>query len=71
MKVSVSLPREDLTFLDEYASAHAFPSRSAVVHRAISMLRVGELDDAYSDAWREWADSGEADRWDAVAGDGV
>ena len=71
MKVSVSLPREDLAFLDEYASAHAYPSRSAVVHRAIGMLRAGDLDEAYRDAWREWADSREADRWDAVAGDGV
>jgi len=71
MKVSVSLPGEDVAFLDEYVSVHAYPSRSAVVHRAISMLRVGELDDAYRDAWREWTDSGEADRWNAVAGDGV
>jgi Arc/MetJ-type ribon-helix-helix transcriptional regulator len=71
MKVSVSLPGEDVAFLEEYASAHAYPSRSAVVHRAISVLRVGELDDAYRDAWREWTDSGEADRWNAVAGDGV
>jgi Arc/MetJ-type ribon-helix-helix transcriptional regulator len=71
MKVSVSIPGEDVAFLDEYASVHAYPSRSAVVHRAIEMLRAEELSGAYSDAWEEWAASGEASRWDAVAGDAI
>jgi Arc/MetJ-type ribon-helix-helix transcriptional regulator len=71
MKISVSLPGEDLAFLDEYALAHAHPSRSAVVHQAIRVLRLGELREAYSDSWGEWDASGEAGRWDAVAGDGV
>lgn len=71
MKVSVSIPDEDVAFLDQYASAHAIPSRSAVVHRAIEMLRADELSDAYGDAWAEWAGSGEASSWDAAAGDGV
>ena len=71
MKVSVSLPGEDLAFLDEYASAHDYASRSAVVHQAIQALRLGELHDAYGEAWAEWDTSGEADGWDAVAGDGV
>jgi len=71
MKVSVSLPGEDVAFLDEYASAHACASRSAVVHQAIRVLRLGELQDAYGEAWAEWESSGEASRWDAVAGDGM
>ncbi|MFZ2114759.1 MAG: ribbon-helix-helix domain-containing protein [Solirubrobacteraceae bacterium] len=71
MKVSVSLPGEDLAFLDEYASAHAYPSRSAVVHKAIRTLRLGELHEAYGDSWAEWEASGEAGSWDAVVGDGV
>jgi Arc/MetJ-type ribon-helix-helix transcriptional regulator len=70
MKVSVSLPDEDVAFLDAYATAHAYPSRSAVVHQAIRALRVGELDDAYRHAWEEWPDD-EADVWDATAGDGL
>jgi Arc/MetJ-type ribon-helix-helix transcriptional regulator len=71
MKVSVSLPGEDLMFLDAYARAHAYPSRSAVVHQAISALRLGELHEAYGDSWAEWSASGEADSWDAVASDGM
>jgi Arc/MetJ-type ribon-helix-helix transcriptional regulator len=71
MKVSVSLPGEDVAFLDAYASAHAFPSRSAVVQQAIRALRLGDLDEAYGKAWEEWSESGEADLWEATAGDGV
>lgn len=71
VKVSVSLPGEDVAFLDAYARAHAYPSRSAAVHHAIEALRAGDLRDAYRDAWREWTASGEAECWDAVAGDAV
>jgi Arc/MetJ-type ribon-helix-helix transcriptional regulator len=71
MKVSVSLPGEDVAFLDAYAHARAYPSRSAVVHQAIRVLRLGELHEAYGDAWAEWDASGEADVWDTAVGDGV
>jgi len=71
MKVSVSLPGEDVAFLDAYAGAHSYPSRSAVVHQAIRALRLGELHEAYGDAWAEWDASGEADIWNAAVGDGV
>jgi Arc/MetJ-type ribon-helix-helix transcriptional regulator len=71
MKVSVSLPGEDVAFLDAYAQAHAFPSRSAVVHKAIDALRLGDLDDAYRDAWDEWTERGEANLWDTTTGDGI
>jgi hypothetical protein len=66
MKVSFSLSSDDVTFLDEYASFYACASGSTVVRRAIQVLRLGELDEAYGDAWAEWAASGEADRWDAT-----
>jgi Arc/MetJ-type ribon-helix-helix transcriptional regulator len=71
MKISVSLPGEDVAFLDAYARAHELRSRSAVVHAAIEVLRLGDLRDAYGEAWAEWDASGEAASWDAVAGDGV
>ncbi|HEY1689237.1 MAG TPA: ribbon-helix-helix domain-containing protein [Solirubrobacteraceae bacterium] len=71
MKVSVSLPDEDVEFLDAYAGEHELPSRSAAVQTAIKALRLGDLCDAYSDAWSQWSASGEADSWDAVAGDGA
>jgi Arc/MetJ-type ribon-helix-helix transcriptional regulator len=71
MKVSVSLPGEDVAFLDEYANTHAFSSRSAVLHEAIQALRFGDLGDAYRDAWDEWKESGDAALWDTTTGDGV
>jgi Arc/MetJ-type ribon-helix-helix transcriptional regulator len=71
MKVSVSLPAEDVEFLDAYASAHAFSSRSAALQQAIRILRMSELDDAYGAAWAEWEASGEGALWDATAGDGL
>jgi Arc/MetJ-type ribon-helix-helix transcriptional regulator len=71
MKISVSLPGEDVAYLDAYASTHVCSSRSAVVHQAIRALRVSELHDAYGEAWAEWDASGEAEDWDVVVGDGV
>ena len=49
MKVSVSLPDEDVEFLDRYAEEHGFRSRSAVVHTAVRALRATRLGDAYAD----------------------
>ncbi len=69
--MSVSLPGEDVEFLDAYASEHQLPSRSAVVQRAIRALRLGDLGEAYGDAWAQWTSSGEDDAWDATAGDGA
>ena len=71
MKVSVSLSSTDVAFLDEYAAAHEYPSRSAVVHHAIQALRLGDLREAYGDSWAEWGGSGEGDSWEAVVGDGM
>lgn len=71
MKVSVSLPGDDITFLDAYAAAHAVTSRSAVVHRAIHALRVGELQAAYDQAAEEWADGGDGKDWERTTGDGL
>jgi Arc/MetJ-type ribon-helix-helix transcriptional regulator len=71
MKMSVSLPGEDVAFLDEYARAHAYKSRSAVVRQAIRALRLGGLQEAYGDSWAEWDATGEAGTWNAVVGDGV
>ena len=70
MKVSVSIPDEDVRFLDEYARDQGLDSRSAAVHRAVRLLRTAELAEAYQAAWEEWA-SDEAADWDRTAGDGV
>jgi Arc/MetJ-type ribon-helix-helix transcriptional regulator len=71
MKVSISLPAEDVAFLDAYAESQGIESRSAVVHRAVRMLRVSELSDAYEAAFTSWQDDGEAAAWNAVTADGL
>ncbi len=70
MKVSVSLPGDDVAFLDSYAKAHD-ASRSAVVHQAIRALRLGDLQEEYREAWAEWGASGEAETWETAVGDGL
>ncbi len=71
MKISVSLPSEDVEFLDEYARVEGYSSRSAVVHTAVRILRSSTLGDAYADAWQEWEDSDEAETWGRATGDGL
>lgn len=64
MKVSVSIPDEDVEFLDNYTKTHQIGSRSAALHRAIRLLRASELGDAYAAAFTEWADDAANDAWD-------
>ena len=71
MKVSVSLPAEDVAFLDTYANAQGIESRSAAVHRAVGLLRASELGDAYEDAFGSWQDDPEGQAWDAAIADGL
>jgi Arc/MetJ-type ribon-helix-helix transcriptional regulator len=71
MKLSVSLPDEDVTFLDEYAKAIGAPSRSAVIHRAVGLLRASKLGNDYAAAWDEWEAAGEAELWESVINDGL
>ena len=70
MKVSVSLPDDDVEFLDAYAEREGIASRSAVVHRAVRLLRASELGAAYEDAWAEWDASGDGALWESTTGDG-
>jgi Arc/MetJ-type ribon-helix-helix transcriptional regulator len=71
MKVSVSLPQDDVEFLDSYAQAQGIESRSAALHKAVGLLKATQLVDAYEDAWASWASSGDAEAWEAVAADGL
>ncbi|HLE72001.1 MAG TPA: ribbon-helix-helix domain-containing protein [Vicinamibacteria bacterium] len=71
MKISVSLPDEDVEFLDEYARSLGVRSRSAVIQRAVRLLRAAELGPAYAEAWEEWDASGDADLWDSAVADGI
>jgi antitoxin MazE9 len=71
MKISVSLPEEDVEFLDRQARSLGAASRSAVVQRAIRLMRAVELGPAYARAWEEWTAEGEATAWETVIGDGL
>ena len=43
MRISVSLPDEDVEFLDDYARSTEAASRSAALHEAIALLRTAHL----------------------------
>jgi Arc/MetJ-type ribon-helix-helix transcriptional regulator len=71
MKLSVSLPYEDVEFLDTYARVQGFASRSSVLHKAVRLLKGAELGAAYEDAFAEWEDNGDAADWEATVADGL
>jgi Arc/MetJ-type ribon-helix-helix transcriptional regulator len=71
MKVSVSLPDDDVRFLDEYATRVGAASRSAVIHQAVGLLRTVSLEHAYAAAWDEWEAGEDAVLWDRTVGDGI
>ncbi|MGD0685294.1 MAG: antitoxin [Streptosporangiaceae bacterium] len=67
----MSLPQDDVEFLDSYAQTQGIESRSAALHKAVGLLKATQLGDAYEDAWASWASSGDAEAWEAVAADGL
>lgn len=67
MKISLSLPDEDVAFVDAQTREGAFPSRSAAVQAAIRLMRDRTYLDSYAAAWDEWDLSGDGDSWDAVS----
>jgi Arc/MetJ-type ribon-helix-helix transcriptional regulator len=71
MKVSVSLPGDDVDFLDSYVREQGMDSRSAALHKAVGLLRTAQLASAYEDAWDSWTDSADAEAWEAVTADGL
>ncbi|GAA2882253.1 hypothetical protein Acy02nite_78500 [Actinoplanes cyaneus] len=66
MKISVSLPDEDVRFLDEQGT-----NRSATLHEAVALLRDRQLAEQYAEAFTEWNGSADADLWDATTNDGL
>jgi Arc/MetJ-type ribon-helix-helix transcriptional regulator len=71
MKISVSLTDEDVALVDEYLSRSGLKTRSAVIRRALHLLRQPDLEDDYAAAWAEWAGSGEQEAWESTTADGV
>ena len=70
MKISVSLPDDDVRFLDQHAERSG-QSRSAALHQAVVMLRTQSLEGAYALAAQEWEAGDDAAAWDVVTGDGI
>ena len=71
MKLSVSIPEQDVEFIDAYATTHGLDTRSGVVQRALTLLRTADLGDDYAAAWAEWESSGEAEIWEKAIADGI
>ncbi|MFE3448551.1 ribbon-helix-helix domain-containing protein [Nonomuraea sp. NPDC059194] len=71
MKLTVSLPEEDVACLDEYAEEIGAKSRSAALHAAIAFLRAAKLEVSYAIAFGEWDQSEDSELWDSTVGDGV
>ena len=69
--MSVSLPEEDVEFLDSYVRDRAAGSRSAALHEAVDLLRAAQLADAYEEAWASWDSSDDAGIWDTAVADGL
>lgn len=71
MKLSVSLPQEDLDFLDAFAQERGIDSRSAAIQKAIDFLRASQLGPAYAAAWKEWLTTDDSFDWETTASDGL
>jgi Arc/MetJ-type ribon-helix-helix transcriptional regulator len=71
MKLSVSLPDHDIEFVDQYARSQGLSSRSAVLRRAVRLLRGADLGSAYEDAFAEWEGTDGAADWDRTVRDGL
>lgn len=70
MKLSVSLPDDDVAFIDAYVARSRTATRSAAVREAIELLRAAQLEDSYAEAFADWTAEDEAD-WSSAAADGL
>ncbi len=66
MKLSVSLPDDECVFLDQCVADGLYPSRSAVLLRALRLLKSADLGKMYAEAFEEWNLSDEGKLWDAL-----
>lgn len=69
MKISVSLPEDDVAYLDMVAAQRQHGNRSLVLQEAVAALRAEALIADYEAAIDEWAS--ESTAWDPTSGDGL
>lgn len=70
MKLSVSIPAEDVEFLDYYVTSHDLESRSAALQAALRALRDLDLQDQYVQAFSEeerYEDPAILEKWHQMA----
>ena len=71
MKVSVSIPDDDLAYLETQIAAGRYPTRSAAFHAAVKSLRSRDLEAQYAEAMAEWRESPDSTAWETTVGDGI
>ncbi len=71
MKLSISVPDEQVELIDRVISVQGLASRSAAIQQGIELWLNQALVDDYAAAFKEWDASGEAAVWESVAGDGL
>lgn len=70
-KVSVSIDRRDLEFIDAQTTAGVFATRSAAVQAALRLLRERELERDYEEMFSNHEYVREASEWDVTISDGI
>lgn len=66
-KLSISLPGDQVAFVEAYRKDHDLSSRSEVISRGIEMLRQEALAAAYRQHAAEWHTDPDREFWDAAA----
>ena len=66
MKLSISIPDEYFDFLDKCVDEGDYESRSAVIARALRLLRSADLGKMYDEAFAEWQASADSADWDSL-----
>lgn len=68
-KISISLPKDAIQFVESYRKEHRLRSRSEVFAKAVKALRDINLQEQYRASYRDHA--AEMKAWDGTAGDGL
>jgi metal-responsive CopG/Arc/MetJ family transcriptional regulator len=68
-KVSISLPKQMMLFVEQYRRQHKLRSRSDVFAKAVKVLEERSLEQDYRDSYRDHAEEMKA--WDVTVGDGL
>jgi Arc/MetJ-type ribon-helix-helix transcriptional regulator len=71
MELSISLPDSQVELLDRIIANRGISSRSAAIQQGVELFLHEVTVSQYRLAFLEWAESGEAEVWNCVVGDGL